>query len=222
MKNYYEILEVNETASQEVISRVYKMLAKKYHPDLNPENPKQAEEKFKEVSEAYEILSDEKKRKEYDEKLALYKQKQIETTNSQSIYNNYSNYTNNTNSTNTSGRVQYYENVGTTGRVNSEEYINKIKEQYLKDRQKAYNDAYVDAMKKMGYKVVYRKTFKEKLIEIRDIFLTIIILIIIIFVLSQIPIVREKFFEIYDSMGIIKDIINGTINFFKQLFNINI
>ena len=47
MKNYYEILEVNKKASQETISKVYKFLAKKYHPDANPENKQEAEEKFK-------------------------------------------------------------------------------------------------------------------------------------------------------------------------------
>ena len=66
MKSYYEILEVSETASQEVIERVYKVLAKKYHPDMNLDNPKEAEEKFKEVSTAYETLSNPDKRKKYD------------------------------------------------------------------------------------------------------------------------------------------------------------
>ena len=72
MKNYYEILEVNKKASQETISKVYKFLAKKYHPDANPDNKQEAEEKFKEISEAYEILSNEEKRKEYDEELHDY------------------------------------------------------------------------------------------------------------------------------------------------------
>ncbi len=69
MKDYYQILEVNKSASPETISKVYKFLAKKYHPDANLENPQEAEEKFKEISEAYEILSNEEKRKKYDEEL---------------------------------------------------------------------------------------------------------------------------------------------------------
>lgn len=67
MKNYYEELEVSKTASKEVIEKVYKVLAKKYHPDTTQELDKQAsEEKFKLISEAYEILSDNEKRKKYD------------------------------------------------------------------------------------------------------------------------------------------------------------
>lgn len=67
MKNYYDELEVNKNASKEVIEKVYKILAKKYHPDMNQGDAKQeAEEKFKKISEAYEVLSNEEKRKKYD------------------------------------------------------------------------------------------------------------------------------------------------------------
>lgn len=64
-KDYYKILGVEKTASTNEIKSKYRKLAKKYHPDLNP-NDDQAQEKFKEISEAYEVLSDEKKRKKYD------------------------------------------------------------------------------------------------------------------------------------------------------------
>ena len=67
MKNYYEELEVSKNASKEMIGKVYKILAKKYHPDTTKEADKQAaEEKFKIISEAYEVLSDDEKRKKYD------------------------------------------------------------------------------------------------------------------------------------------------------------
>ena len=65
-KDYYKILGVGQNASGDEIKKVYRTLAKKYHPDANPGN-KAAEEKFKEISEAYYVLSDAKKRREYDD-----------------------------------------------------------------------------------------------------------------------------------------------------------
>ncbi len=65
-KNYYDILEVSEDASQEDIKKAFRKLAKQYHPDRNKGKP-EAEAKFKEISEANETLSDPKKRQEYDQ-----------------------------------------------------------------------------------------------------------------------------------------------------------
>lgn len=67
MKNYYEILGVKKDASTEEIKKAYRKLARKYHPDVNP-GDKEAEEKFKQINEAYNNLIDESKRKAYDEK----------------------------------------------------------------------------------------------------------------------------------------------------------
>ena len=64
-KDYYEVLGVSRTAPEDEIKKAYRKLALKYHPDRNPGN-KQAEEKFKEISEAYAVLSDAEKRKTYD------------------------------------------------------------------------------------------------------------------------------------------------------------
>ena len=64
-KDYYEILGVSKTASQDDIKKAYRKLAMKYHPDKNPDD-KVSEEKFKAVAEAYSVLGDPDKRKKYD------------------------------------------------------------------------------------------------------------------------------------------------------------
>lgn len=76
MKNYYEILEVNEHASLEVIEKAYKVLIKKYHPDLYVGEKKQyAEKRTRDINEAYRILSDEFLKEQYDAEL---KREQVE------------------------------------------------------------------------------------------------------------------------------------------------
>jgi curved DNA-binding protein len=71
-RDYYEILGISRSAKEEEIKKTYRKLARKYHPDLNPNN-KQAEEKFKEIQEAYEVLSDADKRRKYDQLGANWK-----------------------------------------------------------------------------------------------------------------------------------------------------
>ena len=66
-KDYYEVLGIQKSASPEQIKKAYRGKAKQYHPDMNRENKKEAEEKFKEVSEAYEVLMDPQKKQLYDQ-----------------------------------------------------------------------------------------------------------------------------------------------------------
>lgn len=66
MKNYYEILGVSQDATTEDISKAYRNLARKYHPDTHPTDTESALEKFKEIAEAHEVLSDVQKRRQYD------------------------------------------------------------------------------------------------------------------------------------------------------------
>ncbi len=72
-KDYYAILGITKTATSDEIKKTYRKLARKYHPDMNPGN-REAEARFKEVSEAYEILSDPEKRKKYDQFGQYWKQ----------------------------------------------------------------------------------------------------------------------------------------------------
>ena len=65
-RDYYEVLGINRSADEKEIKRAYRKLAKKYHPDMNP-GDKQAEQKFKEITEAYNVLSDQEKKKLYDQ-----------------------------------------------------------------------------------------------------------------------------------------------------------
>ena len=66
-QDYYDVLGVSKDASQDDVKKAYRKLAKKHHPDVNKDDTKAAEEKFKNISEAYEVLADPKKRKRYDQ-----------------------------------------------------------------------------------------------------------------------------------------------------------
>ena len=65
-RDYYEVLGLSKSASDDEIKKAYRKMAKQYHPDLHPDDP-EAAEKFKEVNEAYEVLSDKEKRARYDQ-----------------------------------------------------------------------------------------------------------------------------------------------------------
>ena len=118
--NLYEILEVSENASMETINKIYKIQAKKYHPDLqtNEADKVKAEEKMKQINDAYSVLSDEQKRKEYDQKLERereIKRQQDEQNIINKVARNYSeaqkrNQTNNTinNNSNFQNKAVYY------------------------------------------------------------------------------------------------------------------
>lgn len=207
MKNYYEILEVNKKASQETISKVYKFLAKKYHPDANPDNKQEAEEKFKEISEAYEILSNEEKRKEYDEELHDYEASTSPQTVSAEDFLKLSNYckelenalkqyssAGNTNSSNSNEYNNYYNNTNNdSAQYQTDTYTARAQEQAYQDAvNRAYHDAYVNNLRNMGYKIKYKKTFKEHVKNFVTLILSIVATILIIKIALSIPAIQRN------------------------------
>ena len=221
-KNYYEILEVNKNASPEIIEKAYKTLAKKYHPDLQSEENKQkGEEIFKQINEAYEVLSNSEKRKQYDitleEKNPLNEQiEELYNENidlKQQIYNmkknnnsynikqydrekvsqnNYSNTNQNEEFEKRRREVEYYNNLNNT-----------IKQ--------AYHDAYVQDLKNRGYKIRYKKTWRERIKDLIALIITILIFLAIL----QIPVVQQFFISIYEENPFVKMIVNAIINIFN-------
>jgi len=85
VKDYYQILGVSTDASPEDTKKAFRRLALCYHPDRNPENAKEAEARFKEINEAYEVLGNEQKRREYDY-LTSHRQSQTERVRVNTVF----------------------------------------------------------------------------------------------------------------------------------------
>lgn len=210
MKDYYKILQVNKEASSEVISKVYKILAKKYHPDANPDNKFEAEEKFKEISEAYEILSNEEKRKNYN----LEFDSQTENQNSNTVpieefiklrdyckeledainsINNSSHETYNSSETTYNQNNYNSNNYSNNYNSNYQEKIHEAEQKAYQDAiNRAYHDAYINNLKNMGYKIHYKQTFKEKLKNLLALIITFSLIALVLYILWHIPSMQAK------------------------------
>lgn len=200
MKNYYEILEVNKKASKEVIEKAYKVLVKKYHPDLYTGQKKNyAEEKIKEINEAYSVLTDEFMKEQYDSELEkqeqaeLYKkynQKQSENTLNDNVQSNI----NNVNSTSSNKK----ENKNYKSQQNKKE-VDDFNERMKKHKVGSFSGI-VELCKELYKNKPKRDEMKE--ITKKDIvalILTIIIVILILVALWYIPFtngwIRQLLFE---------------------------
>ena len=208
MKTLYDILEVSEGASQEIIEKAYKVLAKKYHPDLQaPENRAKAETKMKEINDAYDTLSDSYKRSNYDAKLAEQRRVEQEKTANQAIQQ--------TKATATSSQVErkyttpnenpkeqqqvYYQNINLSNKDQR-----KMKKKLEKEIEEKYQEAYDDYYRRMGYKVPHRWTWKN----IRDLGIAIGIMLLIFLILWMIPPTHDFLVSLYETNFLVRIIVN--------------
>ena len=131
MKNYYEVLGISKTASADEIKKAYRNLAFKYHPDRNS-GDKVAEEKFKEINEAYDVLSDEKKRADYDSfgtSNSHYSgtnnsyNRNNDFTNEETFWNWFNGNTTNSYGNNNTYRNYYYQSTNSYNK--KEDYVSK-------------------------------------------------------------------------------------------------
>lgn len=173
MKNYYQILEVNENASPEVIEKAYKVLAKKYHPDSWPSDKIYwAEDRFKEITEAYQTLSNIDLRKSYDLQIGI----------NNSFENKYTDL--------------YNEHEKLKQEVNSMKIRNKSKEykENLEGNEStSYFKRYSATIKNLIYDEM-KKSQEERSKDLKALLLTIVIISILIFVFWKVPFLHNLIF----------------------------
>ena len=193
MKNYYEILEVNNKASREIIDKAYKVLVKKYHPDLyEPQKKQYATKKTKEINEAYHILSDEFLREQYD--IELEKQ-EIEQLNKR-----YQIRQNNINNSNQKEQTKSKESTKHPNTNNKKEIENKNNVGTLAGLVELCKEIYISKPKREEFK---RNTKKDILALVLAIIGVIIIGIILWFIPFTNSWMRELLFEnaLFNSIG---------------------
>ena len=230
-KTLYEILEVSENASPEIIEKAYKTLAKKYHPDLQEEaNKSKAEAMMKKINEAYDVLGNEEKRKIYNAELeAKREQEELEKQSTQGFqgysenmqYQN-GNYANNVyNNANYSNSNANNQNANYNYEKGRLKYEKKLQEEELKQRQKMqnnlnkeYQNAYENYLRSLGYKIKHKWT-KE---NTRDLLITIGILIVVFAILWFIPQTHDWLVNFYESNVILKTIVDIVVAIVTGIF----
>mgnify|MGYP003299131925 FL=1 len=249
MKNYYDLLEVSEKASPEVIEKAYKTLVKKYHPDLQPDDKKkEAEEKIKEINEAYEILSDKTKKENYDSNLAYQRKKEEQakyanmnrnTTKNNTNSRSYQNYSQNQNSAGYNDNNSNYTSHPQKRVIHKpkmqdippefddfndfqNDYNNIMNEVYNNAYNNAYtnayNQAYINNLRNMGYDVKFERPLKERIKIFFSSILAIIIFLVICFILWHIPFIKNYFIDLYNTNTIFKIIVDLISNVIKSFF----
>lgn len=195
MKNYYEILEVDKNASEEVIEKAYKTLAKKYHPDL--QNDSDCQDKMRQINEAYEILSNDFKRREYDEKI---KRQSVSIEEYNRIIQE-----NNRLKKDLKRVANQREISQNQGRLEEMSIMQRYYEQIKKATKQP----------QMRYE---RKKTKISLEKIKKIVIYIAILIGIGLVLAIVPFTRKFFINLYNNNVIIKLLVDTIVETFSRGF----
>lgn len=229
MVNYYEVLEVSEKASKEVIEKAYKILAKKYHPDLNKDNPGEAEKKMKALNEAYEVLMDDQKRANFDS--VLEKKRQLEmqqkiqaNAKSNTNYNPQNNVRSTSNNHGTisySNSGNYYTDSNDNFYVNTANMDEKTKKNLQNKIKERYLEAYDAYLRERGYKLKYKWTFKR----VMQVVLVILISIVVLTILYFIPPINEWCHSLYEEnflvrlvVAAVKSIFTFIAGIFKTIF----
>lgn len=222
MKNYFEILEVDVYASDEIINRAFKLLAKRYHPDTQHEDKKQwAEEQFKLLNEAYEVLSDKSKRDEYIKKLEFERDDkinslliqnadlEIQVEDLQRELDDLKNFY---------GANQNYSSYNSTASSNFKvnENFNKNFSQNMYNNQDLYNNNsipnYTNTSRVYTEEPVYYESYyhpiKNKLKNLLAFLITLGVIIFTSIVIWNIPYTRSILEKLYQENSVIRMIIN--------------
>ena len=207
MKNYYEILEVDKNASQEVIEKAYRTLAKKYHPDLQQgEKQQEYAEKMKIINQAYDVLSDSARRSQYNQQIENEQNQTISIEEQQRIMRENYELKQQINRMHTNNNVVDEGSIGNMGRILSQQ-INEA-------RRQAYHDAYVQDMKNRGYKIRYKHDLKYYL----KLIILLAVIALILFLVYQIPFVKNYFNNLYNENILFKAFVDIFKNTFSSTF----
>lgn len=245
MKDLYKILEVDRKASIDIIEKAYKVLVKKYHPDLQntQESKKIAEEKIKKINEAYEILKNEEKRKKYDLELEQEEKRNSENnvrynsdyrnTNYKSSNGNGATYNNEyysqdmKNKSNIEFNKQNYQsksnsnknnNINNTNinNQNSEiELTEKQRKKLNKKLQRKMQDEYLRAYGDYLTKNGYKVAFRINWRKLPYLLILILIVIVIGAFLWYFPVTNKYLISLYEGNVIIKKVVDIIISIFN-------
>ena len=206
MKNYYEILEVDKNASDEIIKVAYKALVKKYHPDLKEGIAKiNAEDKIKQINEAYDILSNPEKKYEYDQNLInediSKEQYEIVLNENMNLKKELNIYRNN-----------IYHSYRQNNSYTKENYDTTYNTNYNNDNN-SQNTAYKEQNSN-----IKNNNFKENISERLKTLIAICITFLIIFIIYNIPFIKDLFSSFLGShyIFLIIIIIIAYIYFFRN------